>query len=401
MTNMYDLVVMGAGPAGSVCAMHAAKAGLKTVFVDKMSLPRFKSCGGALSKRTHENLGPRGRKGIDCTGDGVVAYSPSGRAADYTQPGLVDLVVRAHWDHQLVLDATDAGAELIEKTMIRHVETDKSTVTASLSNGQTLRSRYLVIADGVGLRSYKAALGFTQPPEYMARTVCAEVEVEDSIIDQLLGEHRKLHIFFGVVPRGYGWLFPKRGRLNIGIGFGNVARPDLTQFQVFDKFVADLKRRQMIPQDLDTGCRVAHPIPFRRPFTPIGVDNILLAGDAGGFVSPVSGEGLYYATTSGRFASQAIAEAVEGKLNTDLVTRYTELWMKDFGHDMIHAGLWVANLIYRSTSWMERLVSLMVADETVQKIAVEMIVGIIPYGDARRRLLQRLPVAGLKSLRHD
>ncbi|MEM2142716.1 MAG: NAD(P)/FAD-dependent oxidoreductase [Candidatus Thorarchaeota archaeon] len=398
--SVYDLVIVGAGPAGSACAMHAARRGLKVLLVDKAKFPRSKSCGGALSKRTYRNLGPRATRGINCHAHGLVVYSPKMRMVDYEEDDCVDLVVRTEWDHHMLLDAIDAGSESAEGTMVQSVYMGEDSFSVMLSDGNTVSSRYLVLADGTGLRSYKKLLGFHQPYDHMARTVCAEAPVEDSVIDEFLGTKRKLHIFFGVVPRGYGWLFPKRGYLNVGIGFSNTTPPSMTQFEVFDMFVKRLRDRKMIPPDLDLTCRTAHPIPFRRPFQPIGIGRALLVGDAGGFVSPVTGEGLYYGTSSGRLAAEAIAEHMDGNSAKDLVADYTSRWMSDFGADMVGPGLWLANFLYRSPRRMELMVRLMSADEETRRTAARMVMGITRYGEARSVVLRRSPLSLAKSLRN-
>ncbi|NWF96977.1 MAG: geranylgeranyl reductase family protein [Candidatus Thorarchaeota archaeon] len=395
---VYDLLVIGAGPAGSVCAMHAAKAGLKVLLVDKAKFPRFKSCGGALSKRTHRQLGPKAKLGVNCNADGLVVWSPGLKAADYEEPNCLDLVVRTEWDHKVLMDAADSGAEVLEATMAKTVSKNGDKYKVSLSSGNQVSCRYLVIGDGAGLRSYKKSLGFQQPYDHMARTVCAEIPLDDSIIDETLGTRRKIHIFFGVVPRGYGWLFPKRGHLNVGIGFGNASAPSLTQFEVFDRFVTQLKEKKMVPSDCDFSCRVAHPIPFKKPFEPIGSDSALLIGDAGGFVSPVTGEGLYYGTASGLHAAQAISAQIDGTAQVDLVSDYTSRWMADFGTDMIHSGLWLANFVYRSQKRMELMVRMMIADEKTRRTAARMIMGIASYSEARSRILKRALLSAAKSL---
>lgn len=394
---MKDIIIIGAGPAGSTCAYHAARAGLDVALIDKKEFPRFKSCGGALTPRALDNLGPKGKKAYNCTVDGLKVYSPKLRMAEYSEKNTIMMVIRTNWDHQLYLDAVDAGANSITD-MVTNIEKKSDSAVVKLKGGDEIEGRYIVIADGAGRRSYKLKFGFDQPYDHMARTVCAEIKYKDKWIREQLGEGRKPNLFFGVVPRGYGWLFPKKGYINIGIGFGNENKPAETQFQIFDRFVVELKKMGMLPKRLDTSCRVAHPIPFKKPFEPTGRNNMLLVGDAGGFVSPVTGEGLYYATTTGRLAAETIKEHMLGE-SVDLVADYKDKWMNDFGEDMIKYGLWLANFIYKSNFRMETFVKLMIADEETLSKAALMVYGKISYKDARNAVLKRAPVSLLKSLR--
>ncbi|MGY5877100.1 MAG: NAD(P)/FAD-dependent oxidoreductase [Candidatus Thorarchaeota archaeon] len=396
---MQDLIVIGGGPCGSVCAMHAAKAGLDVTLVDKAKFPRYKSCGGALSNRTLLNLGPKAKKGINCDVNGLTVYSPKWVESTYKEKALVKFVVRKSWDHQVLYDAMDEGTEFLESTSVKDIEKTSHGATVVLSNGESIQTKYVVIADGTGLKSYKKKFGFTQPYNYMARTVCAEVEIDDVLTSENVGLDRLPRICFGVVHRGYGWLFPKKGYINVGIGFANTSTPNENQFHVFDRFVDTLKEKGLLPSALDLSSRKANAIPFSQPFTPIGIDNILLVGDAGGFVSPVTGEGLYYGTTSGMIAASSVSDDLEGISSSDLVGTYTQRWMKEFGSDLIKYGLQLANLVYKSRMRMELIVRMMAKDKATKMWGSRMIVGLADYQTARNRILRRSPLSVLKSVR--
>lgn len=396
---MKDVVIVGAGPTGSLAAMYAARYGMDVAIFDKAKFPRFKSCGGALSHKAIPLLGPKASKAINTIGNGVVSYAPSLKRAVFTTNHALHLVIRTEWDHNVLLDAMDAGAEVHEGTMVSNIEPHDDHITIETKTGLSVDARYVIIADGVGLRSYKKRLGFTQPYDYMARTVCIETPMDDEQIDEYLGEDRKLHIFFGVVPRGYGWVFPKHGYMNIGIGFSNQYHPERNQFQIFDDFILALKKEKIIPEDFDASGRKAAGIPFKKPFSPIGRGNILLAGDAGGFVSPVTGEGIYYGLVTGLAAVDTFRDDMDGKLETDIVTSYTDRWMESFGDDMINHGLPLADMIYKSLRRMEMVVKLMIADEETRKIASEMILGLLSYKEAKSRIFRRAPLSLIKSLR--
>ncbi|MCF2137701.1 MAG: geranylgeranyl reductase family protein [Candidatus Thorarchaeota archaeon] len=396
---MKDVIVIGGGPAGSATAFHASRLGMDVVLLDKAKFPRFKSCGGALSHKALPLIGPKAKKAINTQGKGLVVYSPKLKSVRWESPQSVNLVVRTKWDHQFLLDAADAGTEVHEESMVTTVESRGDHVTVESRNGLSFDARYVVIADGAGLRSYKKKLGFTQPYDHMARTVCCEVPMDDDLIDVYLGSGREIHIFFGVVPRGYGWVFPKRGYLNVGIGFGNEAHPDRNQFEIFDDFVKTLKERKIIPESFDGTTRKPAAIPFKKPFTPIGRDNILLAGDAGGFVSPVTGEGIYYGIVSGQQAAETFHDDMDGNLEQDIVSSYTQRWMEIFGDDMINHGLPLANMIYKSLRRMELVVRLMGADEQTRDAASRMILGLETYKAATSKIFRRAPLSVLKSLR--
>ncbi len=396
---MKDIVVVGAGPAGSAAALYAARYGLDVTVLDKAKFPRHKSCGGALSFKVLPMIGPKAQKGINCIPKRLVVYSPKLRSAEYVPEHDMHFVVRKEWDHLMLLDAADAGADVREETMVTDVTPSGDGVEVRTRSGDSIEARYVILADGTGLKSYRKKLGFTQPYDHMARTVCAEVPMDDALIDELTGEVRGLHIFFGVVPRGYGWVFPKRGFMNVGIGFGNRRLPDKTQFEVFADFVAMLKKRKMLPEDFDPKTGIPASIPFRRPFEPIGVGRVLLAGDAGGFVSPVTGEGISFGIKTGIHAVEAIRDAMEGKATKDLVSDYTDRWMADFGDDMINYGLPLADFVYASLRRMELIVKMMIADRPIRELMGRAILGTVTYREARKGAFRRAILAAAKSLR--
>ncbi len=145
IVTTYDVVVVGAGPAGSSAAFHCASAGLSTLVLEKHILPRYKPCGGMVSERCVNDLGLEGHiidRAQKC--QLVLEHEMiSEREAD------VCLVDRSDFDMAMTERAEGAGAEICTGSMVTSISSDSESATAVLSDGRTLTAKVIIGADGV------------------------------------------------------------------------------------------------------------------------------------------------------------------------------------------------------------------------------------------------------------
>jgi geranylgeranyl reductase family protein len=296
----WDVIVAGAGPAGSTAARECAALGLSTVIIDKAEFPRDKPCGGGVNVRAARllpfDLTPVVERSI--TGMYISVRQGAGftRYADQT---LTYLTQRRFLDTYLLEQAERAGARVDQRTAVRAVERTAASVTVRAGN-QVFEGRTLVVADGAN--GPTAGLAGIE----VARR--KEIALEGNITPADEALERWSNVFaidIGSVTGGYGWLFPKGDHVNIGVGGLASIGPSLrsllgrmTAFYGFD------------PADL-WGIR-GHPLPVRLPGAPVFEGNVLLTGDAAGFLDPLSGEGIYAAIWSGQRAAHHLAEYLTG-----------------------------------------------------------------------------------------
>jgi geranylgeranyl reductase family protein len=297
----YDAIVVGAGPAGSTCAYRLAGAGASVLLLDRARFPRDKPCGGGVTGRA-ERLLPFSLDPVVedvCTsvrmrlGYGSWIERGDGKA-------LVSMTQRRRLDSYLVEQAARAGADFGDGTRVEHVEAENDGVTVE-AGGERLRARTLVGADGVnGICARALGLGGNQ---------AIGVAMEGNVVYERLrtdGYRGRIALELGVVPGGYGWVFPKGDHVNVGIGGwareGPRLRAHLRQL---------CEAHGISPDDLEEvrGYR----LPLRSPRSVLARGRTLLVGDAAGLIDPVSGDGMFEGFLSSKLAAEAVLDVLGGR----------------------------------------------------------------------------------------
>ncbi len=287
---IYDVIVVGAGPAGCAAAYELAKAGKKVVLLEKEKLPRYQACGGGVTKVGLDQLDFDYLPSVDNWVDRVrYSYECKQPTEIKLAKPVVAMVMRSKFDQLLAQRATAAGADLLEKVNVNEVKTSGKIVKAS-GGKHSWEARYLIGADGaLSLVAKKSGLRRTGP-----LAVALEVELPYRVRwDKALAEFG-----FGLIDGGYAWAFPKQEFLSVGIG-----APYKKQKMMRERLTKWLDH---LGYDYIDEPIHGHPLPFFEKEIKLVNKNILLAGDAAHLMDPLSGEGIQHALASGRLAAQAI-----------------------------------------------------------------------------------------------
>jgi geranylgeranyl reductase family protein len=292
-----DVVVVGAGPAGSASAIRLARGGACVLLVDKARFPRDKPCGGGLTGRALRHLPCPVDPVVEHVVDGMVVRARyRSKVSRRSDERLIDMTQRRRLDHYLAEQAAAAGATFRDGSAVAHIELDDDGVTARV--GETsVRSSFLVGADGAnGVVAKAAGLG-----SGIVRGVALEGNVPWSALERAAYEGTAW-VELGVVPGGYGWVFPKGDHANLGVGGWMTEGPNLRDHldrlaQVHGVDPAALESVQ------------GHRLPMRELGAPAASGRVLLVGDAAGLVDPLSGDGIYEAFVSAELAASAILDA--------------------------------------------------------------------------------------------
>jgi menaquinone-9 beta-reductase len=314
-----DVLVVGAGPAGSSAAAWAARAGLRVVLADKASFPRDKACGDGLTPRAVaelERLGLgdwlRGRVvswGLRAAGFGQELYLPWPGGS---LPAYGSAVPRTELDTTVRDAALADGAVPLDDARAVDVERDGERVSAVVfAQGRstvTVRCRWLVVADGA--RSQLGRVLGRQWHRQTAYGVAIRAYAKSGRSDDpWISSHLELRGADGELLSGYGWVFPLGdGEVNIGVGtLATARRPADVQLRpLLDLYARS--RRDDWQLDGDVRAPSSALLPMGGAVSGVAGPNWGMVGDAAGCVNPLNGEGIDYGLETGRLLAALIAD---------------------------------------------------------------------------------------------
>lgn len=320
--DIWDVVVVGAGPAGASAALAAAQAGVSVVLIERAELPRYKLCGGGLIGLSLAALPPGFTPPIRNEARKVTFSldldATTTRSATAT---VIPMVMRSEFDALLVDHAVAAGVALRAATTVERIQQGDDLVEVQASNGP-VRTRVLIGADGSTSRVARA-IG----ARYRQVDLGMEVELDLPPADRPDWSERVL-IDFGGTPGAYGWIFPKGDRLTLG---AIAAKGDSARQR---QYIADLVERHGLV-GYDIAHEGGHLTRCRAADSPLAVNRILLAGDAAGLLEPWTREGISFALRSGRLAGQAAAALVTTATGpAEIGRRYADAVESTMGREM-------------------------------------------------------------------
>ena len=365
MSETFDAVVVGGGPAGATAAHDLALAGRRVALLDKAG--RIKPCGGAIP--------PRLIRDFDIPSSLLVArarsariIAPSAQSVDMPiDGGFVGMVDRDVFDEWLRARAAKAGADRIAGAYVRlSRDSDGCARIHYLPKGSgtdaaphSIRARTVIGTDGARSKVARDAMPEVKPPPcvFAYHEIVASPDAGAAAGARYDGTRCDVFYQGRLSPDFYAWVFPHGETASVGVGSA------VKGFSL-RRAVRDLRADTGL-DDVGTIRREGAPIPMRPRRRWDNRRDVVLAGDAAGVVAPASGEGIYYAMTGGRLA----AEAVDQMLATGdarALARARKRFMKQHGR-----VFWILGLMqyfwYSSDRRRERFVSIC-ADPDVQKL---------------------------------
>lgn len=325
----YDAAIVGAGPAGAFLGYLLAGSGARVVIIEKMQFPRYKACGGGLTRRALDLL-PFDISPLleDLSHTTTMLYRNSMMFSRTNERPAIGMVMRDRFDAFLVEKAVAAGACFQDDNRFRSLSGAAGDLTVQTSRGK-VNTRLVIGADGVHSRVARA-LGLTIQKRFMTALEGEAYYPDGNVLETFRGD---VHFDFGVIPRGYGWVFPKKDHLSVGVVTLSIKAAGVRRhFYEYLRMKGLDGYRQIRPLK-------GHLIPFR----PGRKNHLaqscgLVVGDATACVDPLTGEGLYYALRGAQLAAGILEKTLQAGARGHQITAYTTVVRKELMADLHYAG---------------------------------------------------------------
>lgn len=320
-----EVAIVGAGPAGTAAGIVLARAGVDVVVIDGATFPRDKTCGDALSHGSVELIESLGalddvRRAPHALVHRAAAVFPDGTRIerDYDAPGWI--VSRRDLDDALRRSFEAAGGRLLQGHRVAELVRERGVVTGVAGPTIAWSAAVVVAADGYG----SVALDAPGPGPARGRWLGLSATEYWRGVSFPFGAGTCDHCFEHDLPWGYAWIFPAvDGVSNVGVyaRADAYARQGLRLGDLFDAFLDRHADRFRGAERV--GRRRAWSLPIAPRPMPVSAPGLLVAGDAAGFIDPLTGEGIWQALRSGMAAGEVARDAVRGSgLTESLRERY-------------------------------------------------------------------------------
>ncbi|MGF1480964.1 MAG: NAD(P)/FAD-dependent oxidoreductase [Cyanophyceae cyanobacterium] len=316
---MFDCIIVGAGPAGATAAYHLAKRGHTVLVLEKETFPRSKPCGGGVSPAVAQWFDFDFTPVIDNTVTKVHYSWKQGDAIEVHLKGIEPMwmVRRESFDHFLIKQALEQGAELREATAVTAIAPQSDGWQIATTDGNLMAS-YLIAADGVNgpLAEWLGLEGGQRSPG-------ATLEIEAAVPPE---QQHTAFFEFGAFKNGYIWNFPKSDGYSISAGFfrGNKGKPEELKQQL-TKYAEQFGAK-------GTSRYSQYFLKLWSDPPKMHTHRALVAGEAAGILDPLIGEGNRPAMLTGLKAAEAISSALAGQ---EALAEYTEIINSEWGADMV------------------------------------------------------------------
>jgi digeranylgeranylglycerophospholipid reductase len=331
----YDVVVIGAGPAGSIAAKTAAQKGLDVLLIEKrQEIGDPVRCAEGIGKIGLRKYIEPDHRWICADVKGSRIYSPDGTMIEMSEEiagGEVGYVLeRKVFDRALAHESAKAGAEVMVKTRATDLIMEngfvKGVKVMHLGESYNIKAKIVMGADGVESKVGRWA-GIDTSLKLGDLETCAQYLLSGTDIDQ---NYCYFHVGNEIAPGGYVWLFPKgNGLANVGIGILGSKSGEKKAIDYLNEFV-----KKTYP-DANILEMVVGGVPVSGSIEKTIANGLMLIGDAARQTDPITGGGIINAMEAGKIAGEVAYKAIsEGDVSTNTLQEYEKLWRKTIGYEI-------------------------------------------------------------------
>ena len=338
-SSEYDLVVVGAGPGGSMAARVAAEGGLSVLLLEKKSKPGRKLCAGGIIGRVMRRF-DIDEDSLECKIDsykvfvgkeGWVDIPAKGAATSYRTTLENESFKR--FDYYLAMRARDSGATLQTSSQLVDMRRDNGKIRSRVrtpKGDMTVTSKLVIGSDG--FHSTVGRLTGLSPPPPSDKMIVA---VQREVITGKNDDCNCYHLFDpSIISTGYLWAYPKSQGFSIGMGCLASQINDPLKFALQKAMTQNQFIKTLIPSGSTILPLEGAPIPAA-PLKNFVSDGVMLVGDSAGQCDPISGDGIYYAMAAGKLAAGVAADAVSADdYSRTKLSALKELWMASEGKEL-------------------------------------------------------------------
>jgi len=392
----FDVIVVGAGPAGATAAKVLGDAGVSTLLLDKSAFPRDKPCGGGISARVLNRFsylsGALASIPVNWVNK-VYFESPSGFAVDYQADAPIYLMIRRSEFDDLLFALARGRVACQTDALLRNItfDSDEPQVAAHVGGEpKTYRSRMVIGCDGansVVARNSGLRTGSIQ------NSYAIDMMEETPYEELNLAERDRIFIYYRIRSHyGYGYVFPKTRHINLGVGFKldyYLAHLRGGHYPHHKTFVDDLTKKQLLTGSSNRGNFRAFPLPISGPLPRTYGDRVLLSGDAGGFVHALTAEGIYYAMVSGEHAARtAIAAVRQKEFSAKQLCAYESAWGQEIGVEL-RKSVSLQKLLLGDPNRIDRIVRVASSNPQLAKLLARYATGSLSHSEFKKSLIRR------------
>lgn len=384
---MRNVAIIGAGPAGTIAAQTLAEKGYTVTVFEKGPLKREKTCGGGVPEVALREFSIDFQKGRSVYG--IFLCSPQNKTIMLTQKERAGIsVMRSEFDYYLVQRARKSGAKFKENSFAEPF-LEKGTLKGVKTKKEVYESDIVIACDGA-VSSFAKKMGiYTGSDENLAMGFQYQMELDNQVIEEKIGNLLELYFGNKWVPLGFTWIFPKDGIVTVGNAtwLHAIKKEKVDLRWMLDTFIKmhpvashKLKEARVLYSQ-------SHMLSFPGIVKSVYGDHFLLAGDAGGYISYATGGGMYYAMVSGQTAGEVAAEALEKRdPSRKFLKRYRKMVDKKIGADMKWGRL-IRRLVLNTDRNQEQFVTAIQKSPWLKELSIVLLKEEIRYDQFILQLL--------------